>query len=112
VTLPNINEWIAGLDGRLLPFGWAKLAYSLFAKPPRSVRLPLMGVRKKYHSTSLGAVLGMGVLARVRNYHVGRGTTNGELSWILEDNMPMRHIIEAFGGKPYKTYRVYEKLIG
>ena len=31
---PNINEWIAGLNGRLLPFGWAKLAWSLFGKPP------------------------------------------------------------------------------
>ena len=36
----------------------------------------------------------------------------GELSWILEDNTRMRHIIEAFGGRPYKTYRIYEKPIG
>jgi len=43
---------------------------------------------------------------------VGRGTTKGEASWILEDNMPMRRMIETFGGKPYKTYRIYEKLIG
>ena len=42
----------------------------------------------------------------------GRGTTRGEASWILEDNMPMRRMIENFGGKPYKTYRIYEKLIG
>ena len=31
------------------------------------------------------------------------------MSWILEDNMPIRHIIEELGGVPYKTYRVYEK---
>jgi len=111
VSLPNINEWIAGLNGRLLPFGWAKLAYNLLARPPRSIRLPLMGIRKKYHASSLGAVLGMSVLARVRNYHVGRGTTKGEFLWILEDNMRMRHMIEAFGGVPYKTYRIYEKAI-
>lgn len=111
ITLPNINDWIAGLDGRLLPFGWAKLAWNLFARPPRSVRMPLMGLRRKYHGTALGAVLGMAVIARVRNYHVGRGTTRGEASWILEDNMPMRRMIESFGGKPYKTYRIYEKLI-
>ena len=112
ITLPNINDWIAGLDGKLLPFGWAKLAWNLFAKPPQSVRMPLMGLRKKYHGTAAGAVLSMAVIARVRNYHVGRGTTKGEASWILEDNMPMRRMIETFGGKPYKTYRVYEKLIG
>lgn len=112
ITLPNINDWIAGLDGRLLPFGWAKLAWNLFARPPKSVRMPLMGLRRKYHGTTVGAVLGMAVIARVRNYHVGRGTTRGEASWILEDNMPMRRMIETFGGKPYKTYRIYEKLIG
>lgn len=112
VTLPNINEWIHGLNGRLLPFGWAKLAWNLLAKPPASVRMPLMGVRKKFHGTSLGAIFGMAVIARTRNYHTGRGTKRGELSWILEDNKRMRHMIEAFGGKPYKTYRVYEKAIG
>jgi hypothetical protein len=111
VSLPNINEWIAGLDGKLLPFGWAKLAWNLLARPPKSVRFPLMGVRKAYHGTSIGGVLGMAAVARVRNYHVGRGTMKGELSWILEDNMPMRHIIETFGGRPYKTYRIYEKPI-
>lgn len=112
ITLPNINDWIAGLDGRLLPLGWAKLAWNLFARPPRAVRMPLMGLRKKYHGTAVGAVLGMAVIARVRNFHVGRGTTRGEASWILEDNMPMRRMIESFGGRPYKTYRIYEKLIG
>jgi len=34
-----------------------------------------------------------------------------ELSWILEDNRPMRHVIEALGANPYKTYRVYEKTL-
>ena len=31
--------------------------------------------------------------------------------WILEDNMPMRHILEGFGARIYKTYRVYSKPI-
>ena len=112
ITLPNINDWITGLDGKLLPFGWAKLGWNLFARPPKAVRMPLMGLRKRFHGTAAGAVLGMAVIARVRNFHVGRGTTRGEASWILEDNMPMRRMIENFGGKPYKTYRIYEKLIG
>ncbi len=33
----------------------------------------------------------------------------GELSWVYEDNMPSRKLIEASGGKIYKTYRIYEK---
>jgi hypothetical protein len=112
VSLPNINDWIRGLDGRLLPFGWAKLAWNLMARPPRSVRMPLMGVRKAFHGTAMGGVLGMAALARVRSYHVSRGTMRGELSWILEDNMRMRRMIETFGGKAYQTYRIYEKATG
>ncbi len=112
ITLPNINDWITGLNGRLLPFGWAKLGWNLLARPPRSVRMPLMGVKRKLHGTPLGAVAGMAVIARVRSYHTGRGTLRGELSWILEDNARMRAMIESFGGKPYKTYRIYEKAIG
>lgn len=112
VSLPNINDWIQGLGGKLLPFGWASLAWNLLARPPRSVRMPLMGLRKEFHGSTLGGVLAMATLARVRSYHVSRGTMKGELSWILEDNTRMRHIIETFGGRPYKTYRIYERPIG
>jgi hypothetical protein len=111
VTLPDVNRWIKGLDGRLMPFGWAKLAWNLFGRPPEAVRMPLMGLRTKYHGTSLGAKMVVGAIMRVLDYHVARGTKEAELSWILEDNLPMRKMIETFGGKPYKTYRIYEKPI-
>ena len=111
VSLPNINEWLMGLNGRLLPFGWAKLAWHLFARPPNSIRMPLMGLRKKYHGTALGAALALGAIGQVRKYHVSRGTRRGELSWVLEDNLPMRRMIELAGARPYKTYRIYEKAL-
>jgi hypothetical protein len=34
-----------------------------------------------------------------------------ELSWILEDNLPMRRILERLGAPTYKTYRVYGKVL-
>jgi hypothetical protein len=68
-----------------------------------------MGVRKKHHGTPLGAALALGVIDAIRTYHTSRGTYRAELSWILEDNWPMRRIIEQLGAVPYKTYRVYEK---
>ncbi len=111
VSLPNINEWIIGLNGRLLPFGWAKVAWNLLTKPPKSVRMPLMGILKRFHGTPLGSALAIGVIDTVRRYHTGRGTMRAELSWILEDNLPMRRLIELAGAKPYKTYRIYEKTI-
>jgi hypothetical protein len=109
VTLPNINEWIAGLDGKLLPFGWAKIAWNLLAKPPRSGRMPLLGVRKEFHDSINGFGLALTVIERTRTYHLSRGTTEFELSWILEDNQGMNHIILSLGAKPYKIYSVYER---
>jgi len=109
VSLPNLNEWIRDLNGRLLPLGWAKLAWRLLARPPQSVRMPLMGVKRSHHGTAVGSALALAVIDAVRSYHVGRGTRRAELSWILEDNMPMRRMIEALGGVAYKTYRIYEK---
>jgi hypothetical protein len=111
VTLPNLNEWISGLDGRLLPFGWAQLAWNLFGRAPNSVRMPLMGVRKEFHGTMAGSSLALAVIETVRRYHISRGTDNSELSWILEDNQPMRHMLEEMGAIPYKTYRIYEKAL-
>ena len=109
VTLPNINEAIADLGGRLLPFGWAKLLWRLKVRGTRSARMVLMGVRKRYHGTPRGAALALGVTEAVRSWNARHGATEGELSWVLEDNRPTRDMIELLGGRPYKTYRVYEK---
>jgi hypothetical protein len=109
ITLPNVNEWIAGMNGRLLPFNWLKLAGHVLRKRPDSYRMPLMGVRRKHHNTAVGSALATLVIEAVRKYHSGRNTKTIELSWILEDNYPVRKIIEAFGATPYKTYRIYQK---
>jgi hypothetical protein len=109
VTLPNLNDWIKGMNGSILPFNWAKLIGHIIKKKPTSFRMPLMGVRRKFHGTPTGSALSMLVIDAARSYHVARGGKTAELSWILEDNYPVRKIIEAFGGIPYKTYRIYEK---
>jgi hypothetical protein len=109
VTLPNVNEAIADLDGRLLPFGWAKLLWRLKVKGLKSARMPLMGVRRHLHGTPLGFALALAVIETTRRSHLQYGTTLSELSWVLEDNRPVRRAIELPGGQPYKTYRLYEK---
>lgn len=109
VTLPNLNEWIDGFNGKLLPFNWLKLARAIIAKRPTSIRMPLLGVRKKFQDGLVGSALAVAVIDRVRSYHIARGVNSAEMSWVLEDNTRMRHIIEELGAKPYKTYRIYEK---
>ena len=111
VTVPNLNEWFAGMNGKLMPFGWARLANHVIRGKPKTIRMPLMGIRRQFHDSLLGSSLALTVIETVRRYHTSKGVTNGELSWILEDNLPMRHIIETFGATPYKTYRIYEKAL-
>jgi hypothetical protein len=68
-----------------------------------------MGVRCRYHDSLMGAALAFGVMVGVKQPALKRGLKEVELSWILEDNMSMRRIIESTGGKVYKTYRMYSK---
>jgi hypothetical protein len=109
VVLPNLNEVIGDLDGRLLPFGWLKMLWRLKVKYPKTARIPLMGVRRRYHDTLLGAALAFAVIAAILEPAIRLGINAMELSWILEDNMGMRKIIESISGRAYKTYRIYQK---
>lgn len=109
IGMPNINEAIRDLKGKLFPFGWLKLIWRLKIKGPASGRVPLMGVRKKFQKTRLGPGLAFLIIEEVRNELHKRGAHRLELSWILEDNAGMRNIIESIGGTAYKRYRVYER---
>lgn len=109
VALPNVNEAIRGLHGKLFPIGWLKLLWRLKVRFPGSARVPLMGVRRKFQRSRLGTSLAFLVIDAVRKHLHSRGATQIELSWILEDNVGMRNIIELIGGKAYKRYRVYER---
>lgn len=109
VVLPNINEAIRDLNGRLLPLGWLKLLWRLKVKYPATARIPLMGVRSRYQDSRLGAALAFSVITAGQPYGIKRGLKQIEMSWILEDNKGMRNILEAIGSRLYKTYRIYGK---
>jgi len=111
VVLPNVNEAIRDLNGRLLPFGWAKLIWRLKVRFPKTARIPLMGVRQQYQDSRMGAALALMMIESAREHGHKKGVQEVELSWILEDNIGMRNIIESIEGTVYKTYRVYGKHI-
>ena len=111
ITLPNLNEAIADFGGRLLPFNWIRLLLRL-KKGPRSARVPLMGIRRSSSAGLLGGVIPFLIIDKMRQGVLRRNRVERvELSWILEDNMAMRRMIESLDSVPYKTYRVYEKTL-
>ena len=111
LTLPDINEAIRDLDGRLFPFGFVKLLWRLKFSGITSVRMPLMGVRRKWQNSPIGAVLALSIIRQMRLSHIARGVVRGEQSWILDSNERMKHMITLIGGTVYKRYRIYEKAL-
>ena len=105
LVLPDFNQAIRHTNGRLLPFGLFKLLWH--ARRIDQVRVLTLGVKPEYRRLGLDAML------MLRGYRraLELGYKRSEASWILEDNLPMRRIMERLGWSVYKTYRVYEKPI-
>jgi hypothetical protein len=112
LALPNLNEAIKDLNGRLFPFGLFKLLYRIKAKKIRSARLILLGIKKEFRKDALGA--GLSVLLYVEKHRRSQELKHwgGELSWTLEDNQKINFGIEMMGGEHYKTYRGLREMPG
>jgi hypothetical protein len=110
-ALPNLLELSDGLDGRLMPFGWARALTRYLTHSIRSERLALMGVRRRYRDNPLGAALAFLAIEKLREGSRKRGIVAAELGWVLDTNHRMRSMLEDAGARHYKTYRVYEKLL-
>lgn len=111
VAMPNIYEAIAPLKGKLLPFGWLRLLWTLKIAGTRTARVPLMGVRQRYQFSRQGPVLALLLIEALKAPFVRRKLDAVEMSWILETNTGMRTILERIGATAYKRYRLYEKRI-
>lgn len=112
IMLPNLNEVIRDLDGKLFPFGWAKLLWRLKVKRPTTTRLMMLGIRgvarsnvKRYGGLSAA------MYVEVAKRGMAKGYRLGELSWTREDDAPINLGIKSMGGRIYKTYRVYQKAL-
>lgn len=103
VALPDINQALKRMKGRLLPLG----LWHFFRR--RSIvtqgRLLLLGVLPELRRTGLYPLL----MVELRRRVARAGLRRVELSWTLEDNDVVNAGIEAAGGRRHKTYRLYEK---
>ena len=106
ITLPDFNEVLAKLGGRLLPFGW--LTALRARRQVGTVRVWTLGVKPEFQHTGVAA----GLYAEHFRMASSTNQTGGEMGWILETNTAMNRGMEAMGGRVVKRYRLFERVLG
>jgi GNAT superfamily N-acetyltransferase len=105
ITVPDVNQVLRRMDGRLLPLGWWH-----FLRRGRTVdrvRVGFLGVKPEFQHTGVAAKM------YVEHFDMAEVTPykGGEMGWILETNHNMNKAMEAMGGRIVKRYRVFEKAL-
>jgi len=106
LTLPDYNQVVKKMNGRLLPFGWWHFLTG--RKRIDQLRVWILGVKLKFQHLPLGAPLYAKTWEEASQLPI-RG---GEASLVLESNHRMRGALEKLGGRIYKTYRIYSRGLG
>ncbi|MHC4179648.1 MAG: GNAT family N-acetyltransferase, partial [Planctomycetota bacterium] len=108
ITLPDINEAIRPLNGRLtnfgLPINLVRLAFR--TRRIKTARMAILGLLPEYRRRGIAELLILRTLDYGKN---AMGYTGAELGWTLEDNYLINRTLETVGARRYKTYRVYER---
>lgn len=103
--VPDFNLVLRYMKGRLNPVSIAKGIY--YSKKITDLRLMLLGIKKEYRNKGVDALMFREVFSHFKK----GGYKRIEFSWILEDNIPVRRLIEMADGRLYKKYRIYEKTL-
>ncbi|HNP70917.1 MAG TPA: hypothetical protein PLO33_05260 [Kouleothrix sp.] len=103
ISLPDYNQVLQHINGRLLPFGWLRVLRE--RSHIDTARVFAMGIVPEYRQRGIDAVFYFETFKE----GVRKGYQRAELSLIVENNLPMRRVIEGLGAWINKTYRIYEK---
>lgn len=108
ITLPDINEALLPLNGRLtnfgIPFNLVRLLYR--RRHIKTARMVVLDVMEQYRRRGIAEMLILQTLDYGKNK---LGYTAAELGWTLEDNDMVSRTIESVGARRYKLYRIYSK---
>jgi hypothetical protein len=105
ISVMDVNQALARMNGRLLPFGWWQ--FLTRSRTVDRVRIGFLGVKPEYEMTGAAALL------YERHYDLAETTRlkGGEAGWILATNRGMNRGLEAMGGEVVKRFRVYETVL-
>ncbi|WIV13099.1 GNAT family N-acetyltransferase [Proteiniborus sp. MB09-C3] len=103
IALPDYNQVLKKMNGRLFPIGFIKFLY--YKKKIDRARLFVLFVIPEYRRKGVPSAIYLNLFdsAKKKGYKYGEGST------VWEYNKIMQRDIEKFGGKIYKTYRIYKK---
>jgi GNAT superfamily N-acetyltransferase len=103
IALPDYNEVLRRLNGRITPLGTLKFLY--YRRKIRTVRVFVMFVVPEFRRKGVSYAIYHTIFKNA----VKKGYIYGEASTIGETNLRMRADVEGFGARHYKTYRIYRK---
>lgn len=104
IVIPDVNVLLAGMDGRLLPFGWLRLL--LRRRHIDRYRVWALGVLPGWQGRGIDALL-----YRRLNDRLGGRPVRLEVNYVLDDNVRMTNVIDRMGLEVVHRYRVYEMAI-
>ena len=103
LALPDINQVLIELDGKLFPFGWAKFLWR--KNKIDTYRVLTLGIKKKFRKLGIDAYM----YYETYKKFIEQGIKWCEMSWMLEDNIDILEPMFKLGGTIYKRHRIYEK---
>ncbi len=106
--IPNLNEALVGLGGKLWPSGWARMLWRIHGKGTRMTRIPMIGIASRWRGTRIGSMAISLLLAEAITKARGAGIEETEISWILETNRAMLNLARSLPAHHTRTFRIYE----
>ena len=106
LALPDFNQALKKINGRLLPFGLPMLLYH--SRHIRQVRVLALGIAKRMQNWN-----GIGAALYYESFRRGveAGYNSCEFSWTLENNDLINRSMQLFGAQIYKRYRIYRRAL-
>ncbi len=107
--IPDINEALVGLGGKLWPSGWARMLWRIHGRGTRMTRIPMIGIASRWRGSRIGSMAVSLLLAEAITKARGAGIEETEISWMLETNHAMLNLARSLPAHHTRTFRIYER---
>jgi GNAT superfamily N-acetyltransferase len=107
--IPDINEALVGLGGKLWPSGWARMLWRIHGRGTRMTRIPMIGIASRWRGSRIGSMAVSLLLAEAITRARGAGIEETEISWMLETNHAMLNLARSLPAHHTRTFRIYER---